>query len=118
MRKLYELTAEFLGKEMEYACLEVSFFHGKQAAWGRGEVLKQKKGGQAPRPELASLDSKFLRKASMRIACADHDLVDLAAKNMGGGLFQKLQKLTCIRLVIRYPVFGQLKCLSTNVACA
>lgn len=54
----------------------------------------------------------------MRIDCADHDLVDLAARNMGGGLFQKLQKLTCIRLVIRYPVFGQLKCLSTNVACA
>lgn len=61
MRKLYELAAEFLGKEMEYACLEVSFFHGKQTAWGRGEVLKQKKeGGKPPDLCLSHLAQSFL----------------------------------------------------------
>lgn len=34
-------------------------------------------------------------KVSMRIDCAHQDLVDLAARNNVGGLFQKLQKLTC-----------------------
>lgn len=67
MRKLYELAAEFLGKKMEYACLEVSFFHGNPAAWGRGRGAETKRGGQALRLELASLDSKFLGRASMRI---------------------------------------------------
>lgn len=43
---------------------------------------------------LVSLGSKFLMKASVRIDCTDQDLVDLAARNIGGGLFKKLQKLT------------------------
>lgn len=66
---------------------------------GRGAETK-KRGGQAPRPVLVSLGPKFLMKASVRIDCADQDLVDLAVRNIGGGLFQKLQKLTCSKSML------------------
>lgn len=60
MRKLYELAAEFLGKEMEYACLEVSFFHGNQTAWGRGRGAETRKGGKPPDLCLSHLTQSFL----------------------------------------------------------
>lgn len=86
------------GRKWNMLALKSAFSMASRLPGGGGEVLKQKKReGEAPRPVLVSLDSKFLMKARMRIDCVDQDLVDLAARNTAGGLFQKLQKLTCTK---------------------
>lgn len=73
---------------MENACLEVSFL----GCLGEGErCCKKKKGGGGKPPDLCL--PHLSGKPSMRVDCADQDLMDLVVRNIGDDLLQRLRKL-------------------------
>lgn len=83
------------GRKWNMLALKSAFSMAGRLLGGRGRGAETKKGEASPRRVLVSLGSRFHMKASVRTDCADQNLVDLAARNISGGLFQKLQKLAC-----------------------